>query len=110
MIEIKPVALEQLNTFRMQVTEKTEVLGAVDVYLQDQCAFLSNLDTGVLDSALLYGLGKAALNLADLRGAKEAFCSDATMESFLTPLRFKKTDEATWKVSLEHYFEVGCHA
>ena len=110
MIEIKPIDLEQLNTFRMSVTERTEILGSVDVYLKDERAYLLNLNEGDLDTALLFGLGKAALNLADLRGAKEAVCSDASMEEFLIPLRFKKTDESLWNVSLEHYFEAGCHA
>lgn len=110
MIEIKPFPLEQLNTYRMSVTEKSQILGSVDVYLQDERAFLLNLDTGELDTALLFGLGKAALNMADLKGAKEAVCSDASMEAFLMPLRFKKTGDSFWCVSLEHYFETGCHA
>ena len=110
MIEIKPIALEQLNTFRMSVLERAEVLGSVDVYLQEERAYLVNLNSGVLDTALLFGLGKAALNLADLRGAKEAVCSDPSMESFMAPLRFKKTSESLWTLSLEHYFETGCHA
>ena len=110
MIEIKPFPLENLNTFRVSVAERTDVLGSVDIYLQDERAYLTNLVKGELDNALLYGLGKAALNMADLRGAKEVICNDTSMEDFILPLHFKKTGETSWFVSLEHYFETGCHA
>lgn len=110
MIEIKPIALEQLNTYRMAVMEKDRILGSVDIYLQDERAYLSHLVAGDLDAALSYGLGKAALNMADLRGAKAAFCTEPDMEAFLAPLRFQKESDSLWVVSLEKYFEAGCHA
>ncbi len=110
MIEIKAVPLDKINTFRMTVIERTEILGSVDVYLQDGRAYLTNLVSGELHATLLFGLGKAALNMADLRGAKEAVCDDASMEVFLSPLRFEKISDTRWCVSLEDYFKTGCHA
>lgn len=111
MIEIKPIGLEQLNTYRMAVTERDDVYGSVDLYLQGEQGFLSNLRaTEELDAALSYGLGKAVLNMADLKGAKTVSCADPGMESFLSPLGFTKAEDSLWTLSLKHYFEAGCHA
>ncbi len=110
MIEIKPINLKGLNTVQIVVTEGENVLGSVNVYLQNGNADLSDLrTTDALDFSLLYGLGKAALNYADLNGAKTATCHDDGMTDFLKALRFTDTD-GVWTLSLEHYFESGCHA
>ena len=110
MIEIKPISTARLNTVRMVVTEGDSVLGSVTVYIQGENADLSNLETtDALDFSLLYGLGKAALNYADLNGAKTATCHDEGMSDFVKALRFTKDGEV-WALSLEHYFESGCHA
>lgn len=110
MIEIKPINTNRINTVQMVVTEGADVLGSVTIYLQETNADLSELKTtDALDFSLLYGLGKAALNYADLHGAKTATCHDDRMADFVKTLRFAKNGDV-WTLTLEGYFESGCHA
>lgn len=60
------------------------------------------------DFAMSIFIGKALLNSLDLRGVKTVLCRGAHMEKTLVALRFSKTEEGVWRLSLEGYFKSGC--
>ena len=58
------------------------------------------------DKELLIGLGKAVLNILDLRGVKHVQMPLA-LESIAIPLRFERGQEH-FSLDLEGYFACGC--
>lgn len=110
MIEIKPVTTDTPGLYRMTVFVENKVWGSVDLLLQGEVGVLSNLFvTQRTEASISFGLGKAVLNLADFHNVKTVICTDKNMEWFLMPLGFLKTEDAVFKVSLQHYFDTGCH-
>ncbi|MBR6729702.1 MAG: hypothetical protein IKL80_06035 [Clostridia bacterium] len=55
------------------------------------------------DAMLCHGLGKALLNMADLRGIKTVYGSNPDLEDLYKRLRFQK-EEGLFVLSLENYF------
>ena len=59
------------------------------------------------DTALLFGLAKSLLNMADLRGIQVIYGKNFALESTYSALRFKKEGDE-FVLSLEGYFTVPC--
>ena len=64
------------------------------------------IDASGDDFSVSEGLGKAVLNIMDLRGVKKAFMP-LSMEKLAAPLRFSKK-EGRYEVEITGYFSCGC--
>ena len=64
------------------------------------------MDDAEKDKELLIGLGKAVLNIMDLRGVKHVLMP-LKLESIAVPLRFERKQDR-FVLDLEGYFTCGC--
>ncbi len=109
----------QTDDVVMSMTDKDELLGVGVIKLFGECANLCGIYIKDDDFSLSYSMGKALLNVADLRGAQYAVCDSHKMERVLTALKFKKISsydgeipeelkEHSYFLNLSGYFVAGC--
>ncbi len=91
----------------MVAKEKNVILAIGALFLKNYKVFLDLCVPAVNEennTALILGLMKSLLNLADLRGIKTVFGGNPDMEHLYRLLRFCKNDDAIYELSLEGYF------
>ena len=89
----------------LTATEKENVIGRIWYVVTEKHAELLFLSEG--EEVLREGLVRAALNAAELAGAREALCHCADMAPLLERLKFLRGEEG-WSVSIGEFFSRPC--
>src|SRR5665647_1440211 len=99
MITIK-IAEQKEDIFIMKMMDRDEELCEGSITIGQACEILSISKD---DDIYGYSMGKALLNLADHRNAKEVICSNENLFGLLGKLGFKKVD-CIMCLALKGYF------
>lgn len=103
----------------MAVRDSETLLGVGVMRLHDDFVIIDDICMKEADFSLEYGLGKALLNTADLRGSRHAVTDRKDLARLLTALKFRTVDEAgdevleyiadfEYYLNLDGYFVANC--
>ena len=89
----------------MRMTEGENVLCEATAQIDGDMAKL--IDITEYESGFGFDIGKATLNIIDLKGVKNVICNNEILNDILVRLGFNK-DNCAYLLSLEGYFVANC--
>lgn len=100
---------EEYDAFSCYENEK--LVGICQYICADGVAYIKDLrcKKGVSDAEALIIMGRGVLNYVDLHGTHKARCApDASSETIILACGFKRTDDGSFFVDLEGFFDGKC--
>ena len=90
----------------MAATEGGKIVGMGAGSMDPSCAVLEEIVCD--DDCIAYGMAKALLNAIDRGGIKQVYIKNSRLAALAERLRFSKTAQGVYALSLEGYFTGGC--
>lgn len=102
----KNIDLDIKGFFVMSAMEGETIVGMGAVSMTPDFAVVEELVCD--DETIAYGMGKALLNSLDLGGVARVLIKNERLYPLAERLRFTKTEQGSYEVSLYGYFTAGC--